>query len=412
MKLDKLKNKRILILGFGKEGQDTFNFLRKLFPDKIIGIADKNRELKTKIKNIKLYLGEDYLKPLKDYDVIIKSPGIPFKVLPKNIFKKITSQTEIFFENCLETIIGVAGTKGKSTTASFVYQTLKQGGVNIYLIGNIGKPVLSFLSNKKSDKVFVYELSSFQLMNLKKSPQIAILLNSYPDHLDWHKNFDEYTQANANITYYQVEKDFLIYNSQDKLIREIAKKSKAKKIRIKGKYYNLNIEATKEVAKIFKVKPLEKYAFLPHRLELIGEFNGIEFYNDSLSVIPETTIEALDFLGDKVQTLILGGFDRGLNFEKLTKRILKSKIKTLILFPTTGERILKTFQQVQGKKMFQYFFINNMKKAIELAYEYTQKEKICLMSPASPSFGIFKDYKERGDLFKKYVQKINKKEKR
>lgn len=414
MKLDKLKNKRILILGFSKEGQDTFRFLRKLFLKKVIGIADQKQFpiSNFQFSNIRWHLGENYLKALDDYDVIIKSPGIPFRVLPKNIFKKITSQTEIFFENCLETIIGVAGTKGKSTTAFFIYQTLKQGGVNTYLIGNIGKPVLSFLSNKKSDKVFVYELSSFQLMNLKKSPQIAILLNSYPDHLDWHKNFDEYIQANANITYHQTKKDFLIYNSQDKLIREIAKKSKAKKITIKGKYYNLNIEATKEVAKIFKVKPLEKYAFLPHRLEFIGEFNGIEFYNDSLSVIPETTIEALDFLGDKVQTLILGGFDRGLNFEKLTKRILKSKIKTLILLPTTGERILKTFQQVQGKKMFQHFFINNMKKAIELAYQYTQKEKICLMSPASPSFGIFKDYKERGDLFKKYVQKINKKEKK
>jgi len=449
MKLDKLKNKRILILGFGREGQDTFRFLRKLFPNKVLGIAD---EKKFPISNFqfpkaKWYLGKDYLKVLKNYDIIIKSPGIPFKILPKRVLKKITSQTEIFFENCLGKIIGVAGTKGKSTTAFFIYQTLKQKGIKVYLIGNIGKPALSFLLKKnKENNIYIYELSSFQLMNLKKSPHISVLLNSYPDHLDWHKDFNEYVQTNANMACYQTEKDFLIYNSQDKLIREIAKKSKAKKITIgrrdksllspslrsgKVKYYDLNIEATKAVAKIFKVKPIKKYTFLPHRLEFIGNFKNIKFYNDSLSVIPETTIKALDFLGDKVQTLILGGFDRGLCFKKMAKRILKSKIKTLILFPTTGKQILQEIKKIKIKNKPQYFFIDRAKKtkfysspslrcngvqymkdAIKLAYQHTQKEKICLLSPASASFGIFKDYKERGDLFKRYVKKFNKEKKR
>lgn len=410
--LNELKDKKILILGFGREGQDTFRFLRKFFSKKVIGIADQKQFSISNFKfsKIKWHLGKDYLKFLKNYDIIIKTPGIPLKILPKREIKKITSQTKIFFENCPGKIIGIAGTKGKSTTASFIYQTLKQGGIKTHLIGNIGKPVLSFLlkKNKETD-VYVYELSSFQLMNLKKSPQVAVLLNSYPDHLDWHKDFDEYLQANANITRYQTEKDFLIYNSQDKLIRKIAKKSRAKKIAIgqKVKYYDLNIAAVKTVVKIFKIKPLKKYTFLPHRLEFIGKLKGIEFYNDSLSVIPETTIEALNFLGDKVETLILGGFDRGLDFKKLAKRILKSKVKTLIFFPVTGKKIWQSLMGLRNPSIINNFFVENMKEAIKLAYQYTSRGKICLLSPASPSFGIFKDYRERGNLYKKYVKKYS-----
>ena len=163
-------------------------------------------------------------------------------------------------------------------------------------------------------------------------------------------------------------------------------------------------------AKIFKVSMPKHFKVLPHRLEFIGKFNGVEFYNDSLSTIPETTIEALNFLGDKVQTLILGGFDRGLDFKNLAKRILKSQVKTLILFPTTGKRIwqeiLRLASLAQGKffKLPKHFFVDNMEDVVKIAYQNTQKGKICLLSPASPSFGLFKDYRERGNLFKKYVK--------
>ncbi len=457
MKLAELKDKKILILGFGREGMDNFKFLRKLFPQKTLGIADrlKFKDLLPKAQKliysekcsgtIKLHLGENYLKALKNYDVIFKSPGIPFKLLISDINKqKITSQTEIFFENFSGIIIGVAGTKGKSTTASLIYQVLKerlkvhslkfasQTFNRVNLAGNIGKPVLSFLFSARPDNIFVYELSSFQLMNLKKSPQIAVLLNSYPDHLDYHKNFKEYVQANANITRYQSKNNFLIYNSQDKIIKKTADKSKAKKIPIRGKYYLLNIAAAKKIGQIFKIpekiisEAIKQFKPLAHRMEFVGRFKGINFYNDSLSVIPETTIEALDFLDDKVQTLILGGFDRGLDFKKLAKRILKSKIKNLILFPATGEKIWREIANFNrgraSAKLPKNFFVDRAKKtsfssspsprysgtrymkdAVKLAYKHTQKGKICLLSPASASFGLFKDYKERGDLFKKQV---------
>lgn len=436
MKINELKNKKILILGFAREGQDTLKFLKKLFPENILGIADKlelkklEKEAQKLIqnkkysKNIKLYLGENYLKSLRNYEIIIKSPGIPPKTIKPFINKKqiITSQTEIFFENCSNLIIGVAGTKGKGTTSSLIYQILKRGGLKVHLIGNIGTPVLLFLLKAKKDEIFVYELSSFQLMNLKKSPHISVILNSYRDHLDYHKDYKEYLEANANIARYQTKNDFLIYNYYDLFTKKIIKKFKGKKISIKGIYYNLNREAARTVGKLLKIsnkdikKAIEKFKSLPHRLEYVGKYQGINFYNDSLATIPEATIAALDVLKDKVETIILGGHERNADFKDLAKRVLvRNKIKNIILFPTTGKRIWNDIVKIHKNKNFiklpRHFFVDNMKDAIKLAYQYTSKEKTCLLSCASASFSIFKDYRERGDLFKKYIKRYGQKQK-
>lgn len=417
MKLAELKDKKILILGFGKEGRDSFRFLRRIFSRKVLGIADKLKikDLRPEIrdKRVKWHLGENYLKALKNYDVIIKSPGIPFKILPRLALKKIISQTEIFFDNCPGKIIGITGTKGKSTTTALIYRILKEGGIKAHLVGNIGKPVLSLLFSATQKDVYVYELSSHQLFNLKKSPQIAVFLNIYPEHLDYYRNFDEYLQAKANITRYQNSSDYLIFNSRDKLVREIAKKSKARKIPIRGEYYQLDKNAARAVGKIFKIpkkiieKAIKEFKGLPHRLEYLGNFKGIKFYNDSLSTIPETTIAAIKYLGKDVETILLGGYDRGLDFKKLAKFILENKnIKNLILFPTTGEKIWQEIGRYQkNRPSLKPFFVDNMAEAVKLAYQYTRKGKICLLSCASPSFGLFKDYKERGNLFKRYVKR-------
>ena len=409
--LENFANKKILILVFCREGQDSFLFIKKLFPKKILGIADQKEFSISNFQfpNTKLYFGKNYLKALKDYDIVIKSPGIPFKILPKSSLGKITTQTEIFFDNCPGTIIGITGTKGKSTTSYWIYQALKNGGLKAHLVGNIGKPVLTPLLKAKKDDIFVYELSAHQLYNLKKSPHIAILLNIYPEHLDYYKSFQEYASAKANITKYQTKNDYLIYNSEDPLVARITKESKAKKIPIQGKYYELDLAAAKAAAKTFKVSVPKKLKFLPHRLEYVGEFKGIKFYNDSLSTVPETAIEALDFLGENVQTMILGGYDRGLDFKKLAERLFRSQVKIFILFPTTGKRILSELRDFVNPSIIEGFRkslnVNNMEEAVKLAYKYTDKGKICLMSPASPSFGIFKDYAERGETFKKFVKK-------
>ena len=433
MKLDELKSKRILILGLGIEGMDTLEFLRKLFPKKFIGIGDrsefKNLNLKAQKvikqdKKLRLHLRENYLSFLEYYDVIIKTPGIAPKIL-KPFLKgriKVTSQTEIFFNNCPGKIIGITGTKGKSTTTSLIYTILKENGIKAFLAGNIGKPMLSLLFSAKPENVYVCEFSSHQLLNLKKSPYIAVFLNIYQEHLDYYKNFKEYLSAKSNIAYYQKKIDYLVFNSKSKFINKVAKKSKAKKIPIssvkikkfntllKGDFNIENIKAAMAVARLFKIKDkdilksIKKFKPLPYRLEYIGTYKGIKFHNDALSTVPEATIAALDALGDDVETIFLGGLERNISFKKLIKRILKSKIKTLILFPTTGGRIYKELITIDNKKKYKAVMVLNMKDGVELAFQYTKKGKICLLSTASPSFSLFKDYKEKGDLFKKYVK--------
>lgn len=401
MKLNQLKNKKIAILGFGKEGKDTLRFLKNIFPKKKIGIADQK-------------LSKNYLNTLKNYDVIIKSPGIPFKIIPGPELGKITTQTEIFFDNCPGKIIGVTGTKGKSTTTALIYDVLKNGGFNAHLIGNIGRPALNLLSNAKAQDIYVYELSSHQLFNLKKSPHVAVFLNIYKEHLDYYRSFIEYAKAKANIILFQTEKDYLIYNKNDELVRKFVQKSKAKKIPIIGEYYELDKNAAIAAGGIFKIpeekieKAIKSFQPLPHRLELVGTFKGITFYNDSLATIPEATILALNQLGPKVETIFLGGFDRGIDFKNLAERILKSKIKNAILFPTTGQKIWQAIIDEKNKKLLKPFFADNMQDAVKLAYQHTNKGKIALLSCASTSFSIFKNYKDKGNQFKKYVKLFGK----
>ena len=437
--LDYLKNKKILILGFAREGIDTLQFLRKLFPRQIFALADQKelsffevgaRKLMAKDRNLKLHFGRDYLKRIGDYNIIIKSPGIPPKTI-KPFLKKsqiVTSQTEIFFDNCPGKIIGITGTKGKSTTVSLIYEVLKKGGVKAHLVGNIGKPVLSSLFKASSRDVYVYELSSHQLLNLKKSPQIAIFLNIYPEHLDYYEDFKQYLKAKQNVCRYQKSSDFFLFNPDDKYVKKTSAITKAKKIALNpekakeweranllGDFNLLNMAAGIEIGRIFKVsdqtiaKALKSFKPLSHRLEFAGTYKGIRFYNDSLATIPEATIAALDALGKDVETIFLGGFDRGLDFKILAKRILESDLKNLVFFPATGKRIWGEITKLNKKnRFFHCLFTDKMKAGVAFAYKQTLPGKICLLSCASPSFGLFKDYQERGNLFKKYVKEAGK----
>jgi len=434
---NELENKKILILGFGEEGIDNYLALRKLFPKKLLSIADK-LELKNfdkrilgilkKDHNLKLYLGKNYLNSLKDYELIIKTPGINIRSIKPFLKKKveIISQTDIFFKYCPGKIIGVTGTKGKGTTCSLIYEILKKAGFKAYLVGNIGQAVFQTLLRAKTDDIFIYELSCHQLQNLKKSPHIAVFLNLYPDHLDYYQNLKEYYQTKESIFKYQTKKDYLIFNPKQKILRKLIKKSKAQKIPIrdinvkkisKDIPQNLNLldlEASILVAKILKISEenirqvIKSFKSLEHRLEFVGKYKGLKFYNDSFATIPEATIFAMDTLGKDVKTLILGGSKKGeIDFSNLAQEILKKKIENLILFPSTGEDIWQTIQLIslaQGKKLPKHFWANNMNKAVKIAYRNTPKGNICLLSPACASFSIFKNYKERGNLFKKYVK--------
>ena len=446
MNLENLKNKKVLILGLGKEGRDNLVFLRKFFPKKIIRVGDwlelrdlskETRKLLKSDKRMKLYLGKDYLKSLKEYDIILKSPGVPFNLIELKEAEKggvvVTSQTEIFLENCPGKIVGITGTKGKSTTTSLIYTILKEAGFKAHLVGNIGKPVLGSLLKAKEDDVYVYEMSSHQLANISKGPQIAVFLNVFPEHLDYYRNFKEYVQAKENIVRFQTNKDHLVFNGKDEIVKSIAKKSKAKKvdfnsiklrsiinpkqIPLKGEFNLQNVKAALAVGKIFGLsdkvmaKAVKNFKPLAHRLEFIGEYRGIKFYNDALSTIPETAMAAIEALGEDVQTIMLGGFERNLSFKKLAKAVLKSKIETVILFPTTGQRIWEEIKKEAKGKIPKHFLVDNMKEAVKIAYQETKKGRICLLSTASSSFSIFKDYKEKGNLFKKHVKEIGCKQK-
>lgn len=417
MRLSELKDKKILILGFGREGKDSYLALKKLFPGKKIGVADEKKN------------GKDYLKEVKNYDVIIKTPGIPQRAVKPFLKKgaKITSQTEIFFDNYPGMIIGVTGTKGKGTTATLIYQILKKGGLKAHLIGNIGKPVFQTLLKSKKQDIFVYELSSHQLQNLKKSPHIAVFLNLFPDHLDYYKSFKEYQKAKENVALFQTKEDFFIYNRDDKIVKEIAKKTKAKKIPfnlclkwklkqiikrkeipLKGDFNLLNVGAAVEVAKLFSIsrkkirEGIKTFKPLPHRLEFVGKYKGIKFYDDSMSTLPEVTMAALDALGNKVKTLIIGGSDKGSDYSELAQKILQSNLKTLIIFPGTGGKVWQEILKIRDNNLPEPFFVSSMKEAVKIAYQKTSRGEVCLLSPGAASFNLFQDYRERGNLFKRY----------
>jgi len=431
MELADLKTRKILIVGFGREGQDSFLFLRKNFPGKAIGIADQKefselpsdaQKLLKQDRSIVLYFGANYLKALKTYDFILKAPGVPSRILKPFLKKKqtLTSQTNLFFDYCPGTIIGVTGTKGKSTTSALLHDVLKNGGIKVSLIGNIEKPVLVFLKKATKDDVFVYELSSFQLENITKSPHIAVFLNLYPEHLDHHGTMNSYIKAKTNITKFQTKNDYLIYNQADPTIRAIATSSKAQKIPFqpklkKGSGLVSSTEPVLIVGKLFGMRDrkiqdaISRFKPLPHRLELVGSWQGITFYNDSLATIPEATIAALNILGRDVHTLIAGGYDRGIPFDTLAEGILASNIKTLILFPTTGSILWKKISAHPAKHLPEHHFVSNMASAVQLAFRHTPKKKICLLSPASSSFNLFRDYKQRGDEFKKFAALYGKK---
>ncbi|TSC86387.1 MAG: hypothetical protein G01um101416_660 [Microgenomates group bacterium Gr01-1014_16] len=394
-KLDK-----VLILGFAREGQSTYNFLRKKFPILQIDHADAKDD-------------PGYLLNIEHWPLIIKSPGVsphkPEIVAAKQAGVRFTSHMQIFFEVCpSKKIIGVTGTKGKSTTTSLIHHVLISNNIKCSLVGNIGKPALDYLDEITPQTWVVCELSSYQLMDLTVSPHIAILQNIYPDHLDYHKDFEEYKSAKLNITKYQTPVDYLITQldiptkAQKIIIKPVPVESQLLGIH---NLYNiqpsiiigelLGISKDKILSSIKTFQPLET------RLELVAEKNGIKFYADTLATIPEATIAAIDTLHPA--TLIAGGHDRHQDYSDLAQKIIDSNIKTLILFPATGPRLWQEVQKhLEGGRM-DSFQVAGMPEAIKLAFEHTPKNSICLLSPAAPSFTLFRDYRDEHDQYKKAV---------
>lgn len=440
MKPQELKNKKILIVGKGIEGNAAYKYLHKHLPNAVIDIVDRKD-------------GENYLDKQKNYDLAIKSPGVK----PELIKIPYTTSTNIFLANIKGKVIGVTGTKGKSTVSTLIYEMLKTEEKNVYIAGNIGRSPLEFLDKLNDRSWTVLEMSSFQLQDLKIGPHIAVMLMIGEEHLDYHKTQEAYINAKRNIFRFQTPSDYAVINrdylashesdiyTKGKIFRisrerkcengsfvednivwisKDGKKEKiidVDKIKLVGRHNLENVCAAVMAATIAGVtkenivKVLKSFEGLEHRLEFVRDINGIRFYNDSLATIPRATIEALETL-PTTETLIAGGYDRGLDYSHLAKYLANGQIKTLILFPPTGKRIWEEickarYRTVPGKivsesKRPEKFDVKTMEQAVRIAAAETAPGKICLLSPASASFGIFKDYKDRGEQFKKEVNKL------
>lgn len=448
--IDYLKDKKILILGFGKEGQSTYRFIRKYLKDQKLYIADRknvNEDLIINDNNIEVIFGEEYLENLDNYDIIMKTPGISFANINIESFKeKIKSQLELFLEFIDVTTIGVTGSKGKSTTSSLIYQMLKDQNKDTVLMGNIGVPVFDCIEDIRESTIVVLEMSSHQLEYMDVSPNIAILLNIYEEHLDHYKSIKEYAEAKINIGRFQKENDYFLYNVDNKLIEEcideinnskhikyevsfkgnINKESNSKKVYILNDYiyiddnkiYNINekrnllgdhqlnnIMFVLGVSNILKldikesIKSINSFKGLEHRMEYVGKYDDIIYYNDSIATIPEATINSINALKD-VNTLIFGGMDRGINYNDFIDYLNTGIVENLICMPDTGYKIAEKLNEKSN-----VFKVDTLEEAVEIAGKVTKKNKICLLSPAAASYGFFKNFIEKGNKYKELVRK-------
>lgn len=446
-----ISDKRIAIFGLGKEGASSANFLGAqneitIFDDKQKSQIDETFINSLKVK-AELRLGQKP-KEGEKFDYVLRSPGVQINNPSYRSLIKAgaipTSQTKLFFDFFPGKIIAVTGTKGKGTTATLIYQFLKTQTPNVFLAGNIGTPALEILKDADKDSVAVLELSSFQLIDLTKSPKIAVVLMTTSEHLDWHKDSEEYIDAKKAIVKFQKEDDFAVINADFPSSRSFSQKTKAKvyffstqneengafikngkliskikaeeeiikteEVLLPGPHNLQNVLAAISVAKIENienkniVKVLKSFKGLPHRLELVKEEGGVKFYNDSFSTTPETTIAAVKaFTNPKI--LILGGSSKKSDFTGLAKEIInpKNNVKSLILIGDEAKRIKETLvkegsfsgQIVEG--------LENMHDIVQKSKELSQSGDIVLLSPACASFGLFKNYRQRGDLFTKEV---------
>src|SRR3989344_2271107 len=452
-----ITGKKIAIVGFGIEGVSCANYLGAkneifIFDQKSKDRIDNDLWKKLKVRNINFFW-ENHIPRGFDVDFVVRSPGVrPNSPQIKELLGKktqVASTTNIFFDECTSPIIGVTGTKGKGTTATLIYEILRKKFKSVFLAGNLGTPVLDILPKLKKDSFVVLELSSFQLMDLKKSPHVAVILMVTSEHLDWHNNQDEYIDAKKPIVSYQTKNDFAVVNADFANSKEIVRDIKSKiyyfstkkrtngvylkstkivsaiekldeicdvsKIRLVGKHNIENVLAAVAACKIYSVqnddivKVLTTFKGLEHRLELVADKNKIQFYNDSFSTTPETTIAAIESFDNK-KILILGGSSKNSDFSILAEKIVSDhSIKAILLIGQEAQRIKNSITRhgdfagkiIDGGE--------NMKEIVKRAFSVAESGDIVLLSPACASYDMFKNYKDRGEKFKAEVQRLKNK---
>lgn len=422
--IEYFNNKTVLILGFGKEGQSTYGFIRKFYPDKKIAIADK-RDIKINDENVTLHTGENYMDFINDYDLVMQSPGISLRSVKIGQNTEITGQMDLFLRFAECTKIGITGTKGKTTTTTLVYNIVKASGKKCALIGNIGVPVFESLDDTDG-LVAVIEMSCHQLEFAKKSPHIAIMTNVYPEHLDHYNGFEGYVNAKLNIVNNQTENDYFIFNSDQDELKNLINfdnvKSKLLPVsrfeedeneffkhlttlneNLKGSHTHQDIFFAVNAARCLGISDeaiengIRSFEPIAHRMEKVGIWKDVTFYNDSIATIPHAVMCAINAL-EKVDTLIFGGMDRGIDYSGFITDLNECNVNNLIGLPETGEMIINELKKVGCTKNM--VIVDTMDEAVEAAYNFTEKGKICLFSPAASSYNRYRNFEEKGNHYK------------
>ena len=407
---------KIALLGYGKEGQAAEKYFKTHFNAECDIFENFTPE---EIKQ------RDY----SPYDIILRSPSVPPLGLPNE-----SSLTRYFFDHCPCPIIGVTATKGKGTTCSFIKSILDSLNQDAYLVGNIGTPAIEVLDNLKPTSVVVYEMSSFQLWDLQKSPHIAVLGHLEPDHLNVHKDYADYLAAKANITRWQTANDYLIYYSKNPETTKIADTSKAAKVPypyevsddilkavyLPGKHNQENaLAAIAAVASYRNISPdefirekkteiingLSNFRGLPHRLEFLRELNDVKYYDDNFSTNPSSTRVAVNSFPKNDLVLIIGGRDKT-NYEDLPEiyEILQApQIKKIVLIGESGHELAEQYQDNR------FTLAKSLEQAVNIAKSTaeTLKNAVVIMSPAAASFDMFENVYDRGDKFKNLIATLS-----
>lgn len=409
MRLDELRGKKIVFAGMGVNNRGLADYLakQKIAYDVIEGWKDPHE------------LAEKFDK----YDVVFRAPGLPFLSQPiQDAVKKgilVSSQTKLFFELCQATIIGVTGTKGKGTTASLLAKILALAGKKVWLCGNIGRDPFEFFDQIKPADFVVMELSSFQLQDLKQSPHVAVVLNITSDHLNHHKSLEEYVLAKTSIVKYQKESDFAVLHPSlpekfknlglGKKVYFDPQTARGYQTRLLGSHNLENIAAAATATGLLGInddtigKSVSEFEPLPHRLKVLKEVRDIIYIDDGFSTNTGPTIAAIEAMTSPF-SLIIGGFDKGLDFSPVGKAILDSpNIKGLVVIGQMTEQILKAVFGFKGKILTG---AKNMREILSQANSLAKPGDTILFSPGTSSFDMFKNETDRGEQFVSAVNQL------
>ena len=431
-----LSDKRVGVIGAGVSNMPLIRMLRAAGVK--VTVHDKKQPTELgdgyatlATLGVDFVLGEHYLDAL-DEDVIFRTPGVHPRFLEKarENGSEITSEMELFFSVCPCPIIGITGSDGKTTTTTLVSEILKHAGYTVHLGGNIGTPLLPRVNEMTENDLAVVELSSFQLMGMKHSPHIAAITNLTPNHLDYHKDFDEYVQAKTAIYRSQKEDDRLVLNLDDAVTRSLRASgnlfctSKTQElangvflkddilyiaeggVRRELNVYNMMMAAAivQGYATDDDIRAVATtFGGVEHRIEFVRELDGVKYYNDSIASSPTRTIAGLESFQQKV-ILIAGGYDKHIPYDVLGEPIC-AHVKSLILTGATAPKIRDCVLAVEGEHP-PIIEVENLETAVREAQAQAQEGDVVIMSPASASFDRFKNFMERGKLFKTLVNNL------